>query len=161
MVRDIDELRRYEEEMMKARVKKTIMFVVLGFIGLILLIAAFGSFYIINAGERGILLTFGNPDLVPKSEGLYFKIPLVQKIVKMDIQTQKYEAELTAASKDLQDVNTKIAINYRLVSENVPVLYRDIGITYADKIIYPMEQEANKAIWRNWIRCILPLPGID
>jgi len=116
------------------------------FLGIFVLIIIFGTFYIIQAGQRGILLTFGNPDLVPKSEGLHFKIPLVQKIVKMDVQTQKYEAELSAASQDLQDVQTKIAINYRLVAENVPVLYRDIGLTYADKIIYPMEQEVNKGI---------------
>lgn len=129
------------------RVKRQVVKTGLGiFLFIIILIILFGSFYVIQAGQRGVLLTFGNPDLTPKAEGLHFKIPLVQKIVKMDIQTQKYEAELTAASQDLQDVNTKIAINYRIVGDNVPVLYRDIGLTYADKIIYPMEQEANKAV---------------
>lgn len=137
-------MRDYDDE--EQVVKKTVKGISLVILGIFILIILFGSFYIIQAGQRGVLLTFGNPDLVPKSEGLHFKIPLVQKIVKMDVQTQKYEAELTAASRDLQDVNTKIAINYRLVGENVPVLYRDIGVTYADKIIYPMEQEANKAI---------------
>lgn len=139
MARDFE---TYEDRVQR-QVRNIILLVVLVVVVLVLI---FGSFYIIQAGQRGVLLTFGNPDLVPKSEGLHFKIPLVQKIVKMDIQTQKYEAELTAASQDLQDVNTKIAINYRIVPENVPVLYRDIGLTYADKIIYPMEQEANKAI---------------
>jgi len=132
-----------DEEQVKKTVFKGIGLVVLG---IFILIILFGSFYIIQAGQRGVLLTFGNPDLVPKSEGLHFKWPLVQKIVKMDIQTQKYEAELTAASKDLQDVNTKIAINYRLVGDNVPILYRDIGMDYSNKIIYPLEQEVNKAI---------------
>jgi regulator of protease activity HflC (stomatin/prohibitin superfamily) len=138
-MRDYDD----EEQMVKKTVFKGIG---LGVLGIFILIILFGSFYIIQAGQRGVLLTFGNPDLVPKSEGLHFKWPLIQKIVKMDIQTQKYEAELTAASKDLQDVNTKIAINYRLVGDNVPVLYRDIGMDYSNKIIYPLEQEVNKAI---------------
>jgi regulator of protease activity HflC (stomatin/prohibitin superfamily) len=139
-VQDTTEEKKYNPS--KA-VGKAIFFSI---VGILLVIILLGSFYIIDAGQRGILLTFGNPDLVPKSEGLHFKIPLVQKIVKMDIQTQKYEAELTAASQDLQDVNTKIAINYRIVPENVPVLYRDIGVDYANKIIYPLEQEANKAV---------------
>jgi len=131
-----------DENVIKRIILRNVSLVILT---LIILTLALGSFYIIQAGQRGVLLTFGNPDLMPKAEGLHFKIPLVQKIVKMDIQTQKYEAELTAASKDLQDVNTKIAINYRIVGENVPVLYRDIGVNYADKILFPMEQEANKA----------------
>lgn len=112
---------------------------------IILFSIVFGSFYVVSAGERVVLLTWGNPDLTPISEGIHFKVPIMQKAVKMNIQTQKYEAELTAASSDLQDVKTKIAINYHLISEQVPIIYRDIGLSYADKVIYPLEQEANKA----------------
>jgi len=113
---------------------------------IIFLIAIFGSIYIVNAGERAVILTWGNPDLTPRSEGLHFKVPIMQKAVKMNIQTQKYEAELTAASKDLQDVKTNIAINYHIVGEQTPIIYRDIGVNYAEKVIYPLEQEANKAV---------------
>lgn len=139
-MRDI-EFDTYNDKM-KRQIRNNIL---LGVGVIIILILLFGSFYIIQAGQRGVLLTFGNPDLVPKSEGLHIKWPLIQKIVKMDVQTQKYEAELTAASSDLQDVRTKIAINYHLVSEETPIIYRDIGLTYAEKLIYPLEQEANKA----------------
>lgn len=112
---------------------------------IILISLVFGSFYIVDAGERVVLLTWGNPDMVPRAEGFHLKVPIMQKAVKMNIQTQKYEADLTAASSDLQDVKTKIAINYHLVSEDVPIIYRDIGLSYAEKVIYPLEQEANKA----------------
>ena len=131
-----------DEEMMKRTIFKSVGFTILA---IIILIVLFGSFYIIQAGQRGVLLTFGNADLTPKAEGLHFKFPLIQKLVKMDIQTQKYEAELTAASRDLQDVKAKIAINYHIIPDQVPVIYRDIGLSYAEKIIYPLEQEANKA----------------
>lgn len=116
-----------------------------GLIAIFFLVFISGSFYIIRAGERGVLLTFGDPDMTPKTEGLHFKIPIVQTIVKMDIKTQKYEADLTAASKDLQDVNTKIAINYHLVGESVPKIYKEIGLDYASRVIQPLEQETNKA----------------
>jgi len=112
----------------------------------ILLVLVFGSVYTIQAGERGVLLTFGKPSMEAKGEGLHFKIPIVQAVKKLDVKTLKYEADLTAASKDLQDVNTKIAINYRIVPERVPEIYRDIGISYAEVVIYPLEQETNKAI---------------
>ena len=122
-----------------------IKFVVWGIVVIILLVAIFSSFYTINAGQRGVLLTFGKADVTAKGEGLNMKIPFIQGVVKFDVKTQKYEAELTAASRDLQDVNTKIAINYHIVPEQVPEIYREIGVNYAEKVIYPFEQEINKA----------------
>lgn len=111
----------------------------------ILVIILFGTFYIVPAGERAVLLTFGKASMEARGEGLNMKIPLIQQAVKMDVRTQKYEAELTAASKDMQDVKTKVAINYRIVPEAVPEIYKTIGVNYAEKVIYPMEQEINKA----------------
>jgi len=64
----------------------------------------------------------------------------------MTVQTQKYEADLSAASKDLQTVSTKIAINYRVNDASVVELYRTVGVDYSVKVIQPLEQEANKAI---------------
>lgn len=125
------------------RTAKVIVFGIIA--GIILLIILFGTFYTISAGYRGVILTFGKPSVTSMGEGLHFKIPLVQKVVKMDTRTQKYEADLTAASSDLQDVKTKIAINYHLNPESVPELYRTIGVDYATKVIYPLEQESNKA----------------
>lgn len=111
-----------------------------------LLIIVFSSFYMVSAGQRAILLTWGNPSQKAIAEGLHFKIPIAQSVVIMDIKTQKYEAELSAASNDLQDVNTKIAINYHVVPELTPEIYQTIGLNYAEKVIYPYEQETNKGI---------------
>jgi len=116
--------------------------IIIGIVGLIFL---FGTFYTIPAGSRGVLTTFGKPSMDAKGEGLHMKFPLIQGVVKMQVQTMKYEAELTAASKDLQDVKTKIAINYHLLPSEVPKIYQEIGKDYSDKLIYPLEQETNKA----------------
>jgi regulator of protease activity HflC (stomatin/prohibitin superfamily) len=113
---------------------------------IILIIGVFNTFYTVQAGDRAVVLTWGSPNMVPIGSGLHLKIPFAQDVVKMTVQTQKYEAELSAASKDLQDVNTKIAINYHIVPEKMPEIYRDIGINYAEKVIYPYEQETNKGI---------------
>jgi regulator of protease activity HflC (stomatin/prohibitin superfamily) len=113
---------------------------------IVLFILLTGTFYIIPAGERGVLLTFGKPNMNAVGEGLHIKIPLVQKIVKMDIKTQKYEAPASAASSDLQIVNSVIATNYHLVGTDVPRLYQEIGLDYATKVIMPLEQEVVKSI---------------
>lgn len=113
--------------------------------GLFLIFAFFGSFYIVNAGERAILITLGNPQETPYKEGLHLKVPFIQSVVIVDIKTQKYEAKASAASKDLQVVSTDIAVNYRLTGESVVLLYKEIGLGYADKIIQPAVQEVVKA----------------
>jgi len=135
---------------MKSEQEKNIIiikrFMKWGVIALVLMIIFFGSFYIVRAGERGILITFGNPSMEPRTEGLHFKLPLIQQIVKMDVKTQKYEAEAAAASRDLQDIKTKIATNYHLTPEMTPELYKEIGLAYQEKVIQPLEQEIVKAI---------------
>lgn len=103
------------------------------------------SFFIVNAGERAILITLGNPQETPYKEGLHFKMPIIQKVVLVDIKTQKYEAKASAASKDLQVVSTDIAVNYHLTGESVTSLYKEIGLDYGDKIIQPAVQEVVKA----------------
>jgi regulator of protease activity HflC (stomatin/prohibitin superfamily) len=112
-------------------------------IGVILLL---DSFYTINAGYRGVLLTFGKPSIQSMNEGLHFKIPLAQHIIKMNVQTQRYDApKASSASKDLQTVTTDVAINYFINPESAPEIYKNIGIAYQDKIIAPAVQEVVKA----------------
>lgn len=115
------------------------------FFVLILVIIIFGSVYSINAGERGVLLTLGKASEDVMQPGLHFKLPLVQSIQKMDIRTQKYEAEATSSSKDLQVVNTKVAVNYSLKVSDVVTMYSDLAFAYEDRIIQPAIQEAVKS----------------
>jgi regulator of protease activity HflC (stomatin/prohibitin superfamily) len=112
----------------------------------VLAILIINPFYIVSAGERAIVLEFGKPQPDAIAEGIHVRIPIYQSIVKTDIRTQKYEADLSAASKDLQTVSTKIAINYRVNSGSVVELYKTVGTDFASKIIVPIEQEANKAV---------------
>jgi len=130
---------------MEPTVGKVVKMVLWGFIGLLVVIGFFLSFYTIGAGERGIVLTFGSPSMTAMGPGLHLKIPYVQTVVKMVVQTQKYDADASAASKDLQIVKAKVAVNYHIVPETVPTLFKDIGVGYQDKIIQPAVQEVVKA----------------
>jgi prohibitin 2 len=129
----------------EATVGSIVKIIFLAFLGIIFVIGIFSSFYVVGAGERAIVLTWGSPSLTAQGSGLHFKIPFAQTVEKMDVQTQKYEAKASAASKDLQTVSTDIAVNYHLIPESVPVLYRDIGMGYREKIIQPAVQEIVKA----------------
>jgi prohibitin 2 len=113
---------------------------------LIIFILLTGTIYIIPAGDRGVLLTFGKPSQQAMGEGLHLKWPIAQKIVKMDVKTLRFDApKASSASKDLQIVTTDVTINYRISPESVPKIYQEIGLNYENKIIVPAVQEVLKS----------------
>jgi len=64
----------------------------------------------------------------------------------MEVRTTKLEVDSDSSSKDLQDVQTTIALNYHLVPEEVISLYKDIGTAYETRIIAPAIQESVKSV---------------
>lgn len=132
-----------EQEITPANIWFTIK---ISLVSMLVLILIFGSFYTISAGHRGVLLTFGKPNMDVSEEGLHFKIPIVQKVKKMEVRTQKIEVGADSASKDLQNVQTTIALNFHLSANEVPVLYQEIGASYRERIIDPAIQETVKAV---------------
>lgn len=133
----------YQKDITELVSGKLIVTVVLIFAVLILL---FSSVYTINAGQRGVLLTFGKPSMEAIGEGLHFKFPIAQSVRKMEVRTQKIETNADAASKDLQNVETIIALNFHLSPGEVPSLYQEVGTAYVDRIINPAIQESVKAV---------------
>jgi prohibitin 2 len=103
------------------------------------------SFVTIPTGFRGVVLQFGGATDRTMGEGLNFKVPFIQSVKIMSIQTQIHQVEATAASKDLQDVTTRIAVNYKLDPKKVNVIYSTLGMDYETRIIAPFTQEAVKA----------------
>lgn len=115
-------------------------------IGIVLIIMLLSSFFIVNAGERGVLLTFGKPSMNAYDEGIHFKIPIIQKAVKMEVKTIKFETPADSASKDLQVVSASLAVNYRVIPEEVPRIYQSLGLGYRERVIEPAIQEGIKAV---------------
>lgn len=112
---------------------------------LIVLVFVFGAFGTIGAGERGVMTRFGAVSGKVVGEGLYFKLPFIEHVVVMDVKTQKDQTEATAASKDLQTVNSVVALNYSIRPDAVAKLYQDIGLDYKARVIDPAIQESVKA----------------
>jgi prohibitin 2 len=108
-------------------------------------VAVFGPVYTVGAGERAVLLTWGNPGTESIGPGMHWKVPIMQTAQKMNVQTLKYEADCEAASSDLQDVKTTVAVNYHLDPNMIPWIYQNIGNSYETTIIQPKVQEIVKA----------------
>jgi len=112
----------------------------------LLILFALRPWAIVEPGQAGVRIRLGAVQKGVLSEGIHFKIPLMEDIVTLDVRTQKLESAASAASKDLQVVNTVIATNYRLNQASVDDLFKNIGPRYREKIIDPAVQEVVKAV---------------
>lgn len=107
-------------------------------------IVVFGSWFIVGAGEIGVVTRFGEVQKVADS-GLNFKIPFIDGVTKMDTRIQKEEVSSAGVTKDLQDVNATLALNYSIDKETALKLYKEVGTNYKDNIITPVLHESFKA----------------
>lgn len=111
---------------------------------IILIILAFGSFGTVEAGSKGVETRFGAV-VAELPAGLYWKIPFIEEVHQVSIQTQKVSQEADAASADLQTVSTTVAVNFNVDPTKVTSLYQNIGADYQNTVIDPAIQEAVKS----------------
>lgn len=121
----------------------------LGFVALFTIIVLSVTLYlspfaVIDAGNRGVVVNLGKVDDVILTEGFHWVAPL-DDIHEISVQTQRFEATASAASKDLQSVSAQIVVNGHLDPESVNKLFQQIGSDYETKIIDPAIQESVKA----------------
>ena len=100
----------------------------------------------VGPGERGIVMNFGAVQKVVLAEGLHFRIPVMQEIVRMDVKVQKALTDADAASSNLQDVSSKVALNYHVIPDKANIVYQNIGIHFKERIIDPAIMEVVKAV---------------
>ena len=103
------------------------------------------SIVIVEAGHRGVVLYLGAVENRVLGEGVHFIAPFLEQVVPMEVRTQKFQAEASAASNDLQEVQTVIALNYRIDPTEANKIYQTLGVNYGDRVISPTIQESVKA----------------
>lgn len=96
-------------------------------------IIVFGSFYTIKEQEQAVVTTFGKAQTV-NAAGLHFKIPLIQKVTKVDTTVQRFtigynqdtneriEEESMMITNDFNFVNVDFFVEYK-VSDPAKYLY--------------------------------------
>lgn len=100
----------------------------------------------VGAGQRGIVQNFGAVQEQVLSEGIHFKIPIVQTVILMDVKIQKVMTEASSSSSDLQDVDLSVALNYHVIPDQANKVYQTIGLQFKERIIDPAIQEVMKAV---------------
>ena len=118
---------------------------IIGIIILLFIVSA--SVKIVDAGYRGVLLKFGAVDTtISLNEGIHFVTPFRDSVIQMEVRTQKTVENAASASKDLQDVTTQVALNYRINPDRAQVVYQQLGFEYGNRVIAPAIQESVKQV---------------
>lgn len=116
-------------------------------------LALAASFWVvIPAGERGVWMRFGQVQDKILAEGLHFVIPLVDSVETLSTRVQKQEIATEAASKDLQDVFSDVALNWHILPDRANGVYQQIG-NEADivrSIVNPAIEEVIKAVMAHY-----------
>ena len=67
----------------------------------------------VSPSDRGVVVRLGSINRVLDS-GLHLKVPLIEGVKKVSVQTQKEQVDTDSASQDLQTVKAKVAVNYNV-----------------------------------------------
>src|SRR5438874_1079886 len=103
------------------------------------------SVVVVQAGHRGVVLYVGAVENRVLGEGIHFIVPFAEQVIQLEVRTLKFQADASAASNDLQEVATVIALNYHIDPNKANILYQQLGTDYETRIIAPTIQESVKA----------------
>ncbi|MFL6382309.1 MAG: SPFH domain-containing protein, partial [Nitrososphaeraceae archaeon] len=81
---------------------------------IIIIVVMSQSVVIVEAGHRGVVVYLGAVENKVLGEGLHFIIPFAEQVIQLEVRTLKFQADASAASNDLQEVATVIALNYHI-----------------------------------------------
>ncbi len=145
---------------MEPNEKNIFKFIIYGVLALILLVLIFSTFTTVSAGERGIKTRLGRVVSV-LDPGLHFKAPFIESVHKMDVKTRtinydkngsegdaKDTSQLFGASKDLQDVQIGVVVNYHIDPTKTGDIYAQYSSVdnYESNVIEPIIRQTVKSV---------------
>lgn len=104
---------------------------------------------VVPTGYTGILTTFGRVEERTIPAGFNIIAPW-QNVIKMDNRTQKVQVTTSAFSKDIQQVDIVMSVNYCIDQQTAQILYKTVGVNYYENVMYPRIQENTKAVFSQY-----------
>eukprot|EP00555_Chaetoceros_dichaeta_P003981 CAMPEP_0198251816 /NCGR_PEP_ID=MMETSP1447-20131203/2525_1 /TAXON_ID=420782 /ORGANISM="Chaetoceros dichaeta, Strain CCMP1751" /LENGTH=280 /DNA_ID=CAMNT_0043936917 /DNA_START=42 /DNA_END=884 /DNA_ORIENTATION=- len=104
--------------------------------------------YNVDGGERAVMFDTLRGGILPDviGEGTHFQIPVIQRPVIMDVRTRPREIPSITGTKDLQMVNIKLRVLWRPVVEELPKLYKELGIDFDERVLPSIGNEVLKSV---------------
>jgi prohibitin 2 len=80
------------------------------------------------------------------SEGLHFRLPWFQYPIIYDIRSRPRKISSPTGSKDLQMINISLRVLSRPNANNLPTMYRQLGLDYDEKVLPSICNEVLKSV---------------
>eukprot|EP00899_Mesostigma_viride_P009988 jgi/Mesvir1/18991/Mv18952-RA.1 len=109
--------------------------------------AVYHSMYNVEGGHRAIVFNrFTGVGSTVYAEGTHFCIPWVERPVIYDVRTRPNQVESTSGSRDLQMVRISLRVLTRPIPEELPTVYRTLGMDWAQRVLPSIVQETLKSV---------------
>jgi len=108
-----------------------------------------GSFYTVDQGERAVVLRTGAVASIAPP-GLGFKLPFIDRVEKVSVQTQTFTwQQVNAYSSDQQPADLKISVTFQVDPERVKDLYARFGTisNAVNRVISPIVNRDIKVVF--------------
>jgi prohibitin 2 len=120
---------------------KTLLLALLAFAAVVFV---YSSFYVVNPGNRGIVVTLGKTDPIVKAEGVGYNTPLISQLHQVSIRQQAESLKAECYSSDLQQVDVVLRVLYRVPENKVVTIFTQYAGNPFDTLVVPRVQEAVK-----------------
>merc|ERR1712240_186756 len=105
------------------------------------------SMYTIDGGHRAIMFNrIGGIQDYALTEGLHFRTPWFQYPIIYDIRARPRKITSPTGSKDLQMVNISLRVLSRPDSNSLPVIHKQLGQDFDEKVLPSICNEVLKAV---------------
>jgi len=105
------------------------------------------SVYTVDGGHRAIIFNrIGGIQDYNLAEGLHFRLPWFQYPIVYDIRARPRKITSPTGSKDLQMVNISLRVLSRPDSNSLPVIHKQLGQDFDEKVLPSICNEVLKAV---------------
>lgn len=118
-------------------------------IGGSILSVGMGSFlYVIRPGEAAIKFNqlHGGIKKEVYSEGLHWKIPWVENVIKYNVRLNCVDIPSNTSTKDQQQIRIGLRVLYKPVEEEIANIHLTWGPNYKEKVLTPVAMEVIKMV---------------
>ncbi|MBN3757169.1 prohibitin family protein [Paraburkholderia sp. Tr-20389] len=117
-------------------------------IAVVVLIALFilWPFASVPAGYVGVMTTFGAPSATVYEPGIHFRMPISQSMHNVYVGVYKAQSDVAGASKDLQQVDAKVSVNFNIAPAAAVNVYANLGGDPWTQVMDPAVHDVVKAV---------------
>lgn len=114
---------------------KIVKYIALGVIVLFATITVLSNIYVVDEGDRALIVRLGNIDRVEKP-GLQLKMPFVESKIFYSLRTRAAKfKDLTAYTSDNQIVTGSLLVPYRIQESSIKSIYTKYGTDFEDNLL--------------------------